>query len=249
MTHNAYFTRFLGCLVLVLAVLFSGAVPAQAADDPLVFHGDGDPVPLSLYQAAMREATAAARADADSSSDPHNCHSKVQKRGDGWGQQSPTLVTPYGVSQKYTHLYIYSTLVGPYCPNGPHPNKFYSEKMSHCYTWQTDRGQSPPYWWYRDTRVNANIYEMQGGRNVNPPAFYIGDDNTRQNCRTQKISSAKSGWIRTGGDHDPRWRQRNLVRFRDPVNDVEFIMRGINERPYNKLDPGTMIKLGGWRNP
>jgi hypothetical protein len=182
-----------------------------------------------------------------SATDPHDCNSKIQMRGDGWGETSPDVVTPYGVGHKVTNQHIYTTLIGKYCPNGKDPAKFFPTKASHCYQWLNDKDEDPPYFWFEGTEVNPRFYEADGGRNGNPPAYKIKDDKTRQNCGTQKFSSGKSAWLRC--DNDPRWRAWVKIILKNPLADVEFAMKGKDDRPYNKLICSDMSKFGGWVKP
>lgn len=227
--------KMLGGLAAVAALSTLGATAAQAD-----VGGESPGV--------VAKTNASGGGGGDSATDPHNCHGKVQKRADGWEEMSPDIITPFGAGQKYSNVVMVEDMIGLYCKNGDRPNKFYPTAISHCYTWVTDGDQKPPYYWFDGIKVNAHAWEQSGGRNVNPPRFHIGDDESRQNCRTQRISSGKSAWLRTGGDHAPRWAETVEVELKHLPN-VSFPMRGYHNRPYNLLNPDDMTILGKWRKP
>jgi hypothetical protein len=188
--------------------------------------------------------TAVQAASDSDATDPHNCSSKVQRRGDGWGEMSPV----FKVGDDFFQQDVYTTIIGNYCPNGKHPNKFFPTHASHCYYWVTSKYDDPPYRKFYGTSVNPRFYEQHGGRNGNPPEYRIRDDGTRQNCSTQRFSSKRSVWLRCNEKkHDPRWKAWVRIYLKGQV--VEFPMRGYEDRPYNKLQCGKMSKLGKWVKP
>jgi hypothetical protein len=170
-----------------------------------------------------------------------NCDSRIQLRGDTFTEPASYIWSsgPRGGLVE-TDIRLHATLGYWYCPNRKNPNKVKPKWIDWC--WFFEANEEHYYW--QGAKFNAYIW-AKDGRSVNPGAFTVGDDGTRQNCRTQDIPTEKEAWLYMRDN--PRWKATFTMKLNNQPDDTA-IFRNASGGAGNAIMPfyGHSILIEDW---
>jgi hypothetical protein len=213
------FVNLLIALILGYSVL--GAPPAQATTP--------ESAPTTTTVERLRP-------DGGGGSTSNGCASKVQKRGDTWSARGwfwkPSRIP------KLINVNFHATLIYLYCPNLDRPAKIIAKEIDWCWF----QPEAEEHNWFTGVTNNALLRDNQGTF-VDPDAFKVGDDGTRQNCRSQNIAADKERWMRVA--NRPVWYAKSKINLGGGLPDQTFHFES-GEGRTNKIDPGHSQILSGW---